>query len=191
MKRNSLFGAVAMFVAGAAIGGGAIVSQQAMATNTPATATDSVTIGMVSADGDHVQCTFTGADAAGLIPTEVPAADELPIEVQAGGEQVFGDAVTGQISGFGVVTTDSLPELDGSGDMAAFGVDTATGVMTISGAGEPQPRQGTPEECASLRDGFLSGPPSGGDDRTSVAPGEGLYIQGSTGVAPLGGDSAP
>lgn len=191
MKRNSLFGAAAMFVAGAAIGGGAIVSQQAMATDKPATATDSVTIGMVSTDGDHVQCTFTGAEAAGLIPTEVSAADQLPVEVQAGGEQVFGDAVTGQISGFGVVTTDSLPELDGSGEVATFGVDAATGVMTLSGSGESQPRQGTPEECAALRDGFLFGPASGDDARTSVAPGDAPYIQGSTGVTPLDGDSAP
>lgn len=107
MKRNSLFGAAAIFVAGAAIGGGAIVSQQAMATDTPEAATDSVTIGMVSSDGDAVQCTFTGADAADLMPIEIPAPE-------GGTPAIDGQTGMGSISGAAVAGDGALPEFDGT-----------------------------------------------------------------------------
>jgi hypothetical protein len=171
MKHNSLFAVAAALVAGAAIGGGAIVSQQAMATRTPAKATDSVTIGMLGADGTAVQCTFTGADAQDLIPAGAPT-DSTPLVAPEGGSGIIT-----QVTGAAVPP----PELDSSNGVVTASVDAATGAMEVVGAGEWTAREGTPEECADLRAAMVGAIASG--ESLEVTPeGSAPFITGVTGA---------
>jgi len=203
MKRNSLFGAAAIFVAGAAIGGGAIVSQQAMATDTPEAATDSVTIGMVSSDGDAVQCTFTGADAADLMPVDVPGVPsavevgDLTVAGGSGGPAVMGPTAVaqsggGSISGLGEVSDDLLPVLDGASGVATIEVDAASGGIALPAGGALQSREGTAEECEALRAEFVNGPVFSSEAMPVGSTENAPFIQGSTGVMPIaGGEVTP
>ncbi len=167
MKRNTLFGAAGLLVAGAAIGAGAIVSQNAMASDGQVETADALTMINISEDGTALQCTFTGADIEGLVPEGIPTDDALK------GQMVMG--VANIVSAEG-----SLPEIDvdggtvvgnagvivGSiapGALPADGVitveaSTATGGIQISGTNAdgtpiagPETREGTAEECAAMR----------------------------------------
>lgn len=157
MKRNSLFGAAALFVAGAAIGGGAMVSQRAMASETPPVEADSVIFGSIGADGSSVQCTFTGAEAQSLMPSAAPSVDPS----SATGESIVGYAVAE--GGYVAETDGTLPPLpDGS---VTFAVGAMTGEIVASavdGSGSPiemaAPREGTPEECAAMLAAFEAAP---------------------------------
>lgn len=149
MKRNTIFGAAALLVAGAAIGAGSVVTQSAMADSaTTDPAANTVTVGQLGTDGDGFQCTFTGAEAEALMPTPADmtaAAAELPVEVTGSftvdpsnpgpGVQI-GEAVVGATGAVGVgeiTPAEALPAdmLPASGDVT-------------------QLREGTPDECAGL-----------------------------------------
>ena len=98
MQRNTLFGGIALLLAGGVIGAGAMISSSAMAADGNTPPANEVTMINVGADGEAVQCTFTGAEADGLFP-EMPAG-ELPIPVPADGNLVPA------VGGSGVVEID-------------------------------------------------------------------------------------
>lgn len=172
MKRNTLFGAAALLVAGAAIGAGSVVSQNAMASDGQAEPANALTMVNIGADGTAVQCNFTGADAESLlpslppgIPTDdaakaaangvvigigqiAPAQGDLP-QIQVGGPaDVVTSVVTGSIDP-GVFPANGVVTIEAS---------TADGKVTVSGVNAdgtpiaaPETREGTAEECAAMR----------------------------------------
>jgi len=148
MKRNTLFGGAALLLAGAAIGGGAMISRTAIADDAPAVETDAVTIGMVGTDGTGFQCTFTGTDAQTLIPPPPP--------IEASGGSVSGAAIRG--TGVIDAADGPLPVLDASGGVLTVGVAAGSGEVVVSGVDSdgaaiaaPEIREGTAEECEQLR----------------------------------------
>lgn len=178
MKRNTLFGAAGLLVAGAAIGAGAIVSQNAMASDGQVETANALTMINISDDGTAVQCTFTGADAEGLVPEGIPTDDALKAQMVMGvanivpadgslpvidvdGGTVVGS--TGIISGE-FVTSGSLPvgAVEASG-VITVGASTSDGKVEITGVGPDgapiagsDAREGTAEECAAMRDQALA-----------------------------------
>lgn len=178
MQRNTLFGGIALLLAGGVIGAGAMISSSAMADEGGTPPANEVTMVNIGSDGEAVECTFSGAEADGLFP-EMPAdAQSIPVgdlPVQAGG-------------GSGLIEIDpaNLPEGVEMGPAVAsgvvtVGVDAATGeAVEISGTaleGEvvvlsgDDARDGTPEECAAMREQAASGQPA-----------EGSMVIGATGV---------
>ena len=65
MQRNTLFGGIALLLAGGVIGAGAMISSSAMAEEGGTPPANEVTMINVGADGEAVQCTFSGAEADG------------------------------------------------------------------------------------------------------------------------------
>ena len=159
MKRNTLFGAAGLLVAGAAIGAGAVVSQNAMASDGQVETADELTMINISDDGTALQCTFTGADIEGLVPEGIPTDDALKGATVVGiGEivPVEGDLPEIDISG---VIAGSLPAdaVQASG-VITVGASSADGKVTITGVGTdgapiagPETREGTAEECSAMR----------------------------------------
>ena len=161
MQRNTLFGGIALLLAGGVIGAGAMISSSAMADEGGTPPANEVTMINVGADGEAVQCTFSGAEADGLFP-------DMPLSNEAIEVPISGDA------GFIEIDPANLPE----------GVTVESGVVSVSadaGGGQiigsneaiPVPddvqvlsmddaRQGTPEECAAMRDQAVSGVPAEG-----------------------------
>jgi hypothetical protein len=172
MKRNTIFGAAALLVAGAAIGAGSVVSQNAMADDGLAEPASALTMINIGADGTAVQCNFTGAEAEALLPTLPPgiptddAAKAAANGVVIGIGQIApaqGDLPQIQVGGpAGVVTSVVTGSID-PGALPANGVitveaKTATGGIEISGTNAdgtpiaaPETREGTAEECAAMR----------------------------------------
>lgn len=175
MKRNTLFGAAGLLAAGAAIGAGAIVSQNAMADDGGSAIANTVTMINIDEDGTAVQCTFTGADAEGILPAGIPTDDAAKAEVVMGSAQIAatdGSLPMIEVSGgavavdegviAGLIPVGSFPPGDlvaqGSG-VITVGASTANGEVTISGispSGDPiagpETREGTAEECAAMHD---------------------------------------
>lgn len=175
MKRNTVFGAAGLLVAGAAIGAGAIVSQNAMADDGGSAIANTVTMINIDDDGTAVQCTFTGADAEGIVPAGIPTDDAAKAGVIMGSAQISatdGSLPVIEVSGgavaveegviAGLVPVGSFPPGDlvaqGSG-VITVGASTASGEVTISGVAPdgspiagPETREGTAEECAAMHD---------------------------------------
>ena len=171
MKRNTLFGAAGLLVAGAAIGAGAIVSQNAMADDGQVETADALTMININDDGTALQCTFTGADIEGLVPEGIPTNDVIDGQMVVGvagivpaeGELPVIEVAAGTEIGNGVIMG-SLPAdaLQASG-VITVGASTSDGKVTISGVGAdgtpiagPETREGTAEECAAMRDQALA-----------------------------------
>lgn len=182
MQRNTIFGAAALLVAGAAIGAGSVVSQNAMAdTGSPAKASE-ITMVNIGPDGKAVQCTFSGADAEGLLPAGVPADAHM----------VMGSAQITTVDG-------SLPELqlppDGQLPEGAqvvtglAGSDTGPAGMVING--EPADvHDGTAEECAAIHAQAVEMAkhiPAGG----TVISGTDGVVSGGAGVVTVTADTRP
>lgn len=155
MKRNTLFGGFALLVAGAAIGGGAAVTSNAMAASGgDAPPTAEVTIVSIGADGDAVKCTYTGDEATAMMPQELPAGSMTPIEV-------------GEIAGTdGAITVSASVDADGSTQVVDVGGGdgvTAAAPLPADIAGSMQvvglddARQGTPEECEAMKNAAPTG----------------------------------
>jgi len=140
MKLKLLFGAVATLMTGAAIGGGVMISHQAMATSAPSEATESVTIGLLGKDGIGIQCKFSGEDAQKLLqePATADDATAIPVGSIGAGNSISGVAVAP------------------SQDAARSGVDVAIQASTVEATmvGAPTLRNGTPEECAAAQNGL-------------------------------------
>lgn len=145
MKRNTLVAVTGLLVAAAAVGTGALVSRDAMASGVDPTGGDEMTLGMIVVDGTTaVECTFTGEDLRGLLPTAVPAA---PSE-----EAVIIGAVP-EVAETGVDLPDVLPT-----DALAVPADgqMITGAVPHRGysaapGGVADVRDGSPEECDAMR----------------------------------------
>lgn len=166
MKRNTMFGGLALLAAGAAIGAGAMVSSNAMAATGEPAPTEQLTMVSVGPDGDAFRCTFEGADVDGLLP-------DLPAGAPAG-VPVVGSVVVG--SGEIMPADGRLPELvlSGSGELPEGAPVPGEGVTVLATAvplgSEDQPvlpapagapvqmlsvddaREGTAEECAALHE---------------------------------------
>ncbi len=161
MKRNTLFGAAAMLMAGAAIGAGAVITQNAMADDGTAQPADTLTMVNIDADGNAVSCTFTGDDVAGLVPPGIPT-DDVAKQAAIDGQVVVGQAsviatAEGDLPAIDIsnVTGGSLPPGTGQGVVTVQADATAAGVVSIDGAvGEA--REGTAEECQAMRDQALA-----------------------------------
>lgn len=177
MQRNTLFGGIALLLAGGVIGAGAMISSSAMADEGGTPPANEVTMINVGADGEAVQCTFSGAEADGLFP-EMPLSNEaIPVSIDGTPVPVAG--------GSGVVEIDPAnpPEgvVIGSG-VVSVQVDAGSGQIVGSDEAIPVPadvqvlsmddaRDGTPEECAAMRDQMTSG-----------VPAEGGMVIGATGI---------
>ena len=160
MKRNTIFGVAALLVAGAAIGAGSVVSSNAMAETGSPAPTSQLKMVTFGTDGKPLECTFSGADAEGLLPA-------MPAGVPADATPVEGDVVVGQaqlipadgnlpVPPAGLVPT-------GSGTIIATGTATAVagvpgdlpqlssdGPVQIISGGDARP--GTADECKALHD---------------------------------------
>lgn len=174
MKRNTIFGAAALLVAGAAIGAGSVVSQNAMAATGEPAETSQLTMVSIGEDGTAIECTFEGSEAAGLIP-EPPAG--FPID----GTTIEGNMVIGMgeiLPADGTLPELQLPEgvLPTDGQVVSGAVTVAAAVdgaeMTINGA-PLETREGTAEECAAMHDGAI---------QVATALPDGATIIGSDGV---------
>jgi hypothetical protein len=177
MKRNTLFGGLALLLAGGVIGAGAMVSSNAMADTSGAEPpTNQLTMVKVGDAGEAIRCTFTGSDVAAMLP-------DLPAGVPGGAQTVVtGSGVAGGpnlvVSGGAVLPADgSAPVLD-SKNLPA-GAQVIQGSISVAGGvpGEPgsvgsgegqiltasptgdlpvlisdaDARDGTAEECAAMR----------------------------------------
>ncbi|MBI4935844.1 MAG: hypothetical protein HY828_18330 [Actinobacteria bacterium] len=165
MQRNTLFGGLALMAAGGLIGAGAMISSNAMAdTGTDVPPANELTMINVGSDGDAVKCTFSGADVDGMLPAlSSTAPDGVPV---GGAEGIIVSAVgTGEMPEFdpnnppeGVVVGSGTITIDGSlppGDLPVF----TSGVVPVEGLpsdvqilSADDARDGTPEECATIRE---------------------------------------
>lgn len=197
MKRNTRFGAAGLLVAGAAIGAGAIVSQNAMADDGASLTADTVTMINVDAEGNAVQCTFTGADAEGLVFSAVPTDDAIKAQVITGSAQVVeidgtlpeiqvddgllvGSPIpVGDVPLAGVITVSATGGFTGEADGQFVVSDVAPAEGFLS-AGEA--REGTADECAAMHDQTLAdmaaiGAHGGGGAVISVSGGVGVTTE--------------
>jgi hypothetical protein len=166
MKRNTMFGGLALLAAGAAIGAGAMVSSNAIADTGEPAPTDQLTMVSAGPDGDAFQCSFEGADVEGLLP-DLPAGS-------AAGVAVVGNVVVG--SGEILPADGSLPELVLSGSsglpegapVPEGGITVLATAVPLGAEGQPtlpmpagapvqmlsvdDAREGTAEECNTLHD---------------------------------------
>jgi len=170
MQRNTLFGGLALLMAGGVIGAGAMISSSAMADEGGTPPANEVTMINVGADGEAVQCTFSGADAEGLFPSMPLSNEAIPVPVSGDAAVVEIDPANppeGVVIGSGVV---SVSADAGSGQIVgseeAIPVPADVQVLSMDEA-----REGTPEECAAMRDQMASG-----------VPAEGGMVIGATGV---------
>ena len=148
-QRNSLFAGIALVVAGAAIGAGAIVSSNAMADNDTSDSANSVQVVSVASDGgEAISCTFD--DIALPMLVDPAAADAAGSSTQAQGVTgvvpVAGQVVEGTVSG------DASSTDPGSG----VAVEVATDVLPPAAqlVSTAPAREGTPDECAAIRATF-------------------------------------
>ena len=185
-NNNNKLAALAVAVAASAIGAGAVVSGNAMAGSNPVdTATDSVSVVSLDADG-AIQCSFDGVDLPALVKN-AGAGLESPVGAIAVGEltdaavvkgqvmqalPVPGDAATGQsftVTVGGVVPGgEALPSDATIVDLAAEGSGSAGTISVVPSAHELpeglQPisvadaRQGTADECADMLAGLTVAP---------------------------------
>lgn len=164
MKKNSIFAATSLLLAGAVVGAGAMISGSAMADSGRSPETAEVTIGVASANGDVVECALTGAEAQeflggfgdGAAPSDVSyvfgstvigsaetmAAEEAArVEVSELAPSVVGS--DGHAVSVPAVAADPT-KTEGSYLLAVPAqIEATTGVDGIPGNG----RVGTPEEC--------------------------------------------
>ncbi len=175
-----------MLMAGAAIGAGAVITQNAMADDGSSQPADTLTMVNIDADGNSIACTFTGEDVVGLVPAGIPTDNDAKAEAVISGSGVIGST--------GVITSASgdLPEVsitDVAGSLplgATQGVVTVqasangtAGVVSIDGAvGEA--RDGTPEECQAMRDQAMADLQN--LQGQVVEAGGSLVVSGSAGV---------
>ena len=171
MQRNTLFGGLALMLAGGVIGAGAMISSNAMAATEGPPPANELTMINVGPDGDAVKCTFSGADVEGMMPA-------LPSTAPAG---IPADVVNG--AGGGVFAVSAIATGDGAPieidpNNPPEGIQISSGTITIDGSVPPgalpviagdaavpadvqifsadDAREGTPEECAEMRDGAVA-----------------------------------
>jgi hypothetical protein len=181
MKRNTLFGGLALLLAGGVIGAGAMVSSSAMADTPGADApTNQLTMVKMDQGGEAIRCSFTGTDVAAMLPVAPSGAPDGGSGVHT---IVTGSAIASGpnvvVSGGAVLPADgSVPVLDPknlpAGAQVIHGsISVAGGVPGESGAvgtGEGQiltaspaadlpvlvsdadARDGTAQECAAMHD---------------------------------------
>jgi hypothetical protein len=174
MQRNTLFGGLALMLAGGVIGAGAMISSNALADTAGAPPANQLTMINVGADGEAVKCTFEGADVQGMLPA-FPSTDPvgaLPADVAIGGAGsiVVSAAGAGDVPieidpnnpPEGVVVGSGTITIDGStppGDLPVFtsGVVPAEGLPAdVKILSADDAREGTPEECAAIREGAVT-----------------------------------
>lgn len=175
MKRNTLFGGLALLGAGGVIGAGAMISASAMADDTGTPPADEITIVQVTTDGEAVQCTFAGADVEGLLPDLLGVTPEqvLPVdgEFTTSGSGVIevatGDLPEGVLVATGAVTVSAEGTVGDVGDLPSLdSLPDDVQVVSVDDA-----REGTTEECAAMRAQAQAG-----------ATGAESMVIGSTGV---------
>ena len=181
MQRNTLFGGLALLMAGGVIGAGAMISSSAMADEGGTPPANEVTMINVGTDGEAVQCTFSGADAEGLFPSMPSIGMEGAIPAENVATPVEGGVVVG---GSGVIEIEagSLPEGVEIGEAIAVGdiagsalpTELPEGVTVLSA---DDAREGTPEECAAMREQAASGQPAEGSMVIGSAVAEALPTQ--------------
>ena len=164
MKRNTIFGAAALLVAGAAIGAGSMVSSNAMAETGSPAATSQLKMVTFGTDGKPLECTFSGADAEGLLPA-------APAGVPADATPVKGNVVVGQAQlipadgNLPVPPAGLVPTGSGTITVTATATATATAIAGVPGdlpqlsSHDPvqiisggDARAGTADECNALHD---------------------------------------
>lgn len=165
MQRNTLFGGLALMLAGGVIGAGAMISSNAMAATEGPPPANELTMINVGPDGEAVKCTFSGADVEGMLPV-LPAT--APAGVPAGGA----DGIIVSASGAGDVPIEIDPSNPPEGVVVGSGTITIDGSMPpgalpVIASSDAVPadaqiisaddaREGTPEECAEMRDGAVA-----------------------------------
>jgi hypothetical protein len=180
MKRNTLFGGLALLLAGGVIGAGAMVSSNAMADTPGADApTNQLTMVKVDEGGEAIRCSFTGTDVAAMLPDAPPGVPGGSDGAQtivtgsgiAGGPNlvVSGGAMLPADGSAPVLVANGLPAgaqvIHGSISVAggipaeAGTVGSGDGILTASPVGDlpvlvsdADARDGTAEECAAMHD---------------------------------------
>jgi hypothetical protein len=195
MQRNTLFGGLALMAAGGLIGAGAMISSNAMAdTGTDVPPANELTMINVGPDGDAVKCTFSGADVEGMLPALPSTA---PAGVPVGGAEGIivsavgtGDAPIeidpnnppeGVVVGSGTITIDgSVPPGDlpifTSGMVPAEGLPSDVQILSADDA-----RDGTPEECATIREDAVK---MAAEGPAQVISGTATAVGGGSGTKP-------
>lgn len=167
MKKNSVFAATSLLLAGAVVGAGAMISGVAMADSGRSPETAEVTVGVASTSGDVVECALAGAEAQefllsfadGAAPSEVDvdyvfgrteigsaetmAAEEAArVDVSEGADATVVGSDGPAVSGPAVAVDPTKTE--GSYLLAVPAqIEATTEVDGVPGNG----RVGTPEEC--------------------------------------------
>jgi hypothetical protein len=179
MKRNTLFGGLALLLAGGVIGAGAMVSSNAMADTPGADApTNQLTMVKVDEGGEAIRCTFSGADVAAMLPTPasaVPVGSDGAQTIVTGSGVAGGPnfVVSGDVPGDGTVTALDPKDLPAGAQVIRGSISVAGGVPGDAGTvgtgdgqiltplpvgelpviiSDADARDGTAEECAAMRD---------------------------------------
>jgi hypothetical protein len=138
-KRNTVFGGLALVVAGAAVAGGAAVSSSAMADGgSPKDELNTVHMISITDDGEAIECTFENVDLPTFI--DAPAGNGGSVVAVSGSGTINGSLPIGEpsaVEGEAVIVTSTATALPGGGQ----------GVVLLSA---DDARQGTPEECAAM-----------------------------------------
>lgn len=161
MKRNRIFAATSLVLAGAAVGAGMMISGSAMAATDSSSDTTELTVGMMNDKGVVVECAlsseqaskFLGGLEAGVAPdglhsifgsTSAGSATSNPTD-QATIEKTYTfsnvESDEGALSGATVVPTDNAA-IDGNGDVAESTSSKVVNDYVV--------RVGTAEECSSV-----------------------------------------
>lgn len=172
MQRNTLFGGLALMLAGGVIGAGAMISSNAMAATEGPPPANELTMINVGPDGEAVKCTFSGADVEGMmpaLPSTAPAGVPVDGVINGSGGGVF--TVSGIVPGDGSpieIDPNNPPEgvVVGSGTITIDG-SMPPGALPVIASSDAVPadaqiisaddaREGTPEECAAMREGAVA-----------------------------------
>lgn len=159
MKRNTLFGGLALLGAGGVIGAGAMISASAMADDAGTPRADEVTIVQVTTDGEAVQCTFAGPDVEGLLPDLLGVAPDqaLPVdgEFTTSGSGVIevavGDLPEGVLVASGAVTVSAEGTVGDVGELPSLDSLDSLPIDNMQVVSVDDAREGTAEECAAMR----------------------------------------
>lgn len=164
MKKNSVFAATSLLLAGAVVGAGAMISGVAMADSGRSPETAEVTVGLASTSGDVVECALAGAEAQEFLLSFADGAAPSEVDYVFGRTEIGSAETMAAEEAARVEVSELAPSVVGSDGPAVSGpavavdptktegsyllavpaqIEAATEVDGIPGNG----RVGTPEEC--------------------------------------------
>lgn len=185
MKRNSIFAASTLLLAGAVVGAGAMISGSAMADSGNSPNSADVTIGIANGDGEVMECSISGADADaffGLLERGIAPEGIHSIS----GVATVGTVTPEEAEAAAVDVSEMLPAdgpnvVIGSDEEVIFGdavvgsrvsavgegeIDPATQAEAIEILDDYEVRVGSDDECAAVLDHAGSNPSAKPESKT-------------------------